>query len=561
MAEATPKKKPFKFEITYELFTPSGERLRNVLLRENPGASQALTLGIVNALVQEKETITLHKLTEVSESKYHFKLQFAPGTLAKRAISVVGEDWAVTRVDSGDGAASLYVAWLSEDVTLAPEEMLMLVLQSVSAAPAAGPGVTLELSWKKPDTSPTAGSLLSTTPLGPGQGGEYELSANLPLGVRNRLGKPDVPLRAGFVGDNRVLNVTGPGSTLLLRLANTAPKESVNATVRFHYDASPGLSSQLLITLPVGRKDTHPWALGTADQIKDVVFGALEGWKRSGPEASDGGTRLTWTFTPTKDVELAPEAFLELSLSKLLTSHPDGPTHLLLRYSAVPGYWDGEIVCPIEKAPLVFGHRIDQEHDDSGNVGIGSSQPGVRLAVNGGDVRLNGAELHNSSAFAFRSHMSDAPDTAAARFFKENSTTPLLELLASGGLTLRGSGQTPLLELSTSGDFKLKGQKPFVLTTFKVAGDNPGSMFPEDWMQGGTTVTTVTTWEEALWIPVIIRSHPRANDTGLHAVKVEIVKDTTSGKWAVQCTPGTTIPPFDIDVLFLRRELAEIETR
>ena len=105
-----PKKRPFDFDIRYELFDARGERLRDVLLIENPGSGQALGLGIVNALVQEGESLTLHRISEVSASRYHFRLRFPAGTLAPREASTVGADWAVLRVGNTDGTTDVFLA-------------------------------------------------------------------------------------------------------------------------------------------------------------------------------------------------------------------------------------------------------------------------------------------------------------------------------------------------------------------------------------------------------------------------------------------------------------------
>src|SRR5262249_20767927 len=148
------------------------------------------------------------------------------------------------------------------------------------------------------------------------------------------------------------------------------------------------------------------------DQLNDVVFGTLQNWQISAPAPSADGTLLEWTFTPTQDVELAPQAFLELSLSKLVTRHPDGPTQIVLRYSAVPGYWDGEIVCPIEKAPLVFGHKFDAENDHRSNVGIRHSAPDAGLYLDGHLLLHRGQsqiqnEIQNGGPLLFRSDVDD----------------------------------------------------------------------------------------------------------------------------------------------------------
>ncbi|WP_437774743.1 phage tail protein [Sorangium sp. So ce1097] len=258
--------------------------------------------------------------------------------------------------------------------------------------------------------------------------------------MRSRRGKPDIPLRAGFFGSHRVLNVNDQESTMFLRLANTAPAGSAAATVRFHKGATPELSSKLVVALPVGPQETHPWALGTAEQIAKVQLGALANWTRSGPAASADGTLQEWTFTPTSDVELAPQAFLEITLSKLVTSHPDGPTYLVLRYSAVPGYWDGELVCPVEKAPLVFGHKVDATHDHRGNVGIGRSAPDARLSLDGHLWMQGGKEILSTGTFVFRADV-DNNDTHGdvAHFYHPWGHDPALKVTSIGDLYPAGT--------------------------------------------------------------------------------------------------------------------------
>jgi hypothetical protein len=63
-----------------------------------------------------------------------------------------------------------------------------------------------------------------------------------------------------------------------------------------------------------------------------------------------------------------------VELSKIVTAHPTGTANLYLRYKYVPGYQDGEFICPIEKAPLVFPEK---------NVGIGTTSPSQKFEVVG----------------------------------------------------------------------------------------------------------------------------------------------------------------------------------
>ncbi|MBM7116090.1 phage tail protein [Archangium primigenium] len=438
MADTTAdKKKPFGFEVNYELFNTRGERLRERLLIENPGAAQVLMLGIVNALVKENERITLNPREQADSTNHHFRLRFAANTLARRSVGVEGEDWVSSRVDNSDGSTEIFLSWRSPAVTLQPGEWLSVGLKGVSAQPEAGAQVVMELKWPKPtiEKDPTAALTIELN--GPGQGGEYELEAQRPLGTLNRQGRPDNPLRVGFVGNNQVLNVDNAQGTLRLRLSNEAPVGSQEGTLRFMYDTnSLTRTSRLVVALPVGTVADAPWALGTEQQVKDITFSTLPDWSRSAATLSADKTRLEWTFTPTKEVTLAPRAAWELQLGKLVTQHPDGPTELVVRCENVPGYWDGERVCVIEKAPLVFGQKVDASHDYSGHVGVGNPNPTVRFYLQGGHLRANNADIQHEKSFVFRSDMAKTGDFDAARFLKHDETTPLMALRSNGRLEL-----------------------------------------------------------------------------------------------------------------------------
>ncbi|MFY0570235.1 phage tail protein [Archangium lansingense] len=503
MADEKPKKKPFAFEVSYELFNAREERLREVLLIENPGSGQVMQLGIANALVAENERITLHQRTSANATTNHFRLRFPQGTLARRTVGVEGEDWLVSRVDNQDGTTDVFLSWGSPDVTLEPGEWLTLGLKGVSAEPGVGAQVVMELKWPKPETDPATSSALTISPTGPGQPGDYELEAQKPLGVRNRRGKPDCPLRAGFAGANQVLNVGNEMSTLYLRLSNEAPAGSQGGTLRFVYDANePTRTSRLVVALPVGTVADSPWALGTEQQVKDITFSTLTDWNRSAATLSTDGAWMEWTFTPTKEVTLAPREFLQLQLSKLVTLHPNGPTQLLVRYENVPGFWDGERMCVIEKAPLVFGQKVDASHDYSSHVGIGNANPTARLYLRGGHLRLHDAEVQNEGTLVFRSDADNSGDSSVARFFKKDETDSLMSLSATGALSTRGdliSGGRLMLTLGVmagghlvaSGDLQIGGRamdKTGWLVPVGTIVCYGGETAPEGWLRCDGTI-------------------------------------------------------------------------
>ncbi|MFP4121498.1 MAG: LamG-like jellyroll fold domain-containing protein [Coleofasciculus sp.] len=86
------------------------------------------------------------------------------------------------------------------------------------------------------------------------------------------------------------------------------------------------------------------------------------------------GQSSEWIIT-IEDVEkafLEAGDFIRLTLSNVISSSVSGHTNLYLRYENIPGYWDGQFVVPIEKAPILYRKN---------KVGIGISEPSATLEI------------------------------------------------------------------------------------------------------------------------------------------------------------------------------------
>ncbi|PTL81143.1 hypothetical protein DAT35_23755 [Vitiosangium sp. GDMCC 1.1324] len=425
----TPQKRPFDFQVVYQI--PGEEPLRDVLLTED----LPLELRVTNALLQENEAILLNTLTEVSPEQFHFLLECRAGLLAPANTTTPDGNWKLLRVEeSGHDTTQIFLAWTQATKRLEAGEMLTVPLKGLFMAPeVARPTLPLLLSWPEltPATASSTGPL-SVEPFIPGEGSDYELEAYLILQKKIWGGKARIPLRLDSVGTHRVLNVNNQPNTLVFRITNNSPPGSGGENITFHYNASkPTENSFLQLRLPVGTVAQRPYALGTSDQLKDITR-ALPGFKAETGSLSPDGTMMIFQLTPTASLVLKPGEHRDLTVSNLVTGHPSGLSELELTYHQVPGFRDGKLTCPVEKAPLVFGRDAK-----GGSVGIGDNSSDARLAIRGGPLRLEGAEVQSKESMVFRSDEDKTGDSNVARFFVKDASTPLLTLDVNAKVSLR----------------------------------------------------------------------------------------------------------------------------
>jgi len=343
------------FHQTYPIdFNLFDEDDHQVIYIDDDPAAHSLNFEVANASRKNINLIQMNGNAAGAEN-HNFELRFRPRTLSAVSldkIAVAETNWSVAKATQPDGGVSLYFL-ATGGGTIKPGDKMKLTLRNVSADTADGArGTRVELNYRQlqyPDiVSPISGTRLQH------------------LSIVNQSGKKNIPLHVGFVGSNTVLNDGVSSTDLVLRITNLLKDESIPLN-----PAKSATPSKFIISFDTQADgEFKEWALGTTAQIRAIIPQAA-GWKTP---IEGQGVSTQWAVTHDTKTSLAPGEAILVALKNIITSSPSGHTHIYLQYENIPGYWDGQFVCAIEKAPILY--RNDK-------VGIGVANPGEKLDVAG----------------------------------------------------------------------------------------------------------------------------------------------------------------------------------
>ena len=338
-----------------------------------------------------------------SRDNHHFELVFRNGVLSDKTLKklrenkedvIVSKDakgqWDLfcpPREDSQTGTVSVYFLYKDTSKLFGPNESLIIPLRNISANAGSGArGTRVELKPNQltydGETTPITGSRIQH------------------LQIISHLGSRRVPLHVGFVGSNRILNDGSSANTLVLQLMNVLKSEG-DTSVTLTKD------SEFLISFDVqSSTEVAPWSLckegeieglkandsiivAQTDYRRNVVFDPngnpvsnAIGWKVTRTDHGQGESPV-WSIAPKLDIVLQHDDYIQIYISNIKTSLPSGLTNLYLDYRRIPGFWDGQVVCMIEKAPLLFYDAKNQQGTYTGElrVGIGAVNPQAKLEI------------------------------------------------------------------------------------------------------------------------------------------------------------------------------------
>lgn len=348
---------------------PDGEKLNVDLLNTSPHGL-AFASAAPNA--------------QPDADNFHFELRFRPGTLAPAAfgtprskgqIRLSGpQGWSMSPpvVHPANGTVSLYFLHRGSGdggrLTIPGGGVVSLLLRGISADPAGGArGTRVEFRYRDLYHAGSDNRL----------GGDDTVRSRIKhLSIVNHRGKAHLPLHVGFAGSNTILNMDGKPNALTLRITNVMrldPAYPERSTLSLAGRGST-VPSEFLFSFDVEPDNA------TADQKKDWALGVLNQVSKIGfmhddvpvPNIDTEGQSPLWQLILPADKDLAAGDHLQIELSGIVSSLPNGQANLYVHYRNVPGYWDGQLVCIVEKSPLVQRGK---------DVGVGVADPGGRLHV------------------------------------------------------------------------------------------------------------------------------------------------------------------------------------
>jgi hypothetical protein len=350
---------------------------------DDPKEDYKLNLELRNTSAQEIKFETLGD--KASKDKHHFELVFRNGVLSDKTLKKLREnkDEIVLKTgpwdlyspgESQSGTISVYLLYKDNETSkpFKPGQSLIIPLRNISANAGSGArGIRIELKLNQlayiGETTPITGSRIQH------------------LQIINHLGSRRLPLHIGFAGSNRILNDGFSANTLVLQLMNVL-KSQQDTSVKLKSD------SKFLISFDVQSGNVvAPWSLCTEGEIKELSIIVA---KKGNPVSDAGqwdvartdhgqGESPVWSLSPKQDTDLKRDHYIQIQISNIKTSLPSGLTNLYLEYRNIPGFWDGQVVCAIEKAPLLFYDVKNQQRQYTGElrVGIGSVNPGAKLEI------------------------------------------------------------------------------------------------------------------------------------------------------------------------------------
>ena len=427
----------FRRTYPFDLYVHDGQDQEVLYITDAPGG-KPLHVEIANASGQAA-TLFAPADPTAGPRNYHFALRMRPGTLSETSLQAAQEKlgaaleplgWRGNAGLEADGTAALYFLHPA-GLALTAGQTLSFVFPHASADAGGGArGTRVEMRFAQlafgGGAAPVTGRRLAH------------------LNVVNHQGEREIPLHAGFVGNDVVLNDNQTLSDLTLRIANTREDGAIAFT-----GPAGDAPSRLIVSFDAQAPgQTRDWALADADQVvligvdaRAVHGSTSEAWKVDDPDPE--AQTPQWIVTPLADTELAVGEWMEIALTGVKSGLPSGPATMYVRYQNVPGYWDGQLTAPMEK-----GRVVQQD----AYVGIGTVAPQDALHVVG-SLRVDSGEIRGTGPITLHPDVDRSGD-GSIRFLRADGGEALR--MAADGKVGIGTA-APAESLHTAGNLRVDG--------------------------------------------------------------------------------------------------------
>lgn len=394
------------------------DEVQNVLYISDETTPQTFQLELTNSSDQNILINRIGMSNKADSSNYHFALTFTPNTFEKSLPdsdpSVSGENlpesWTASAVEEQTtGRISVYFLYIgATSRKLGASEKLSFTLEYGSAGKAGGArGTTVELQYTEIYYEKDSATSLQGTRI-------------KNVDIVNQRGKKNIPLHVGFSGPNTILNDAGSGekasgiaSTLNICITNILQEDALSFRTS-DLDSARNTKFTILFEDLEG----EDWDLASPEQLQAINIRSTQISFASGNKIETnlvtekvGAQGQLPTFEITPKADLGAGEYIDIELTNIYTNKASGFANIYIKYEDVPGYWDGQFVLPVEKTPIVQKHKnvgigvmpdgsarlmvagdlkVSGAAQFTGNVGIGTTDPGAKLEVSG-ELKVTGS--------------------------------------------------------------------------------------------------------------------------------------------------------------------------
>lgn len=388
--------------LAFELINNAGDAI--VFIDNNPQSEgQEMHLAFLNNYT---ESLFFAPLTgSASSSNYHLKLQvkhnycqyFSKASLANIKLSSTSATNFQMTIDTSDNRYAYFYIINTNQLEMLPNVRQYIGLTGFKASSKSGPMASTAIrlvyqnayDYKQKPLQPISNHF------------DNEIR------IKNANGLENIPLHAGILGTQSVLNDGKTPNILTIGLENIAIANPTKpGAENIYYDTSTTLVISYKQEPNSSPPWAYPWALTTQAAFSNSVVAnppiiQLNRLPTTYWRAEISKDSTAWVIKADSIQSFSPKDVLSIELSGIISALPDGVSHIYVHYHNIKGYYDGFFSIPVTKSSIL-------EKEDRVGIGLLPTQAQT-LQVNGGIIARMGPPGNNgdrNNGYAFNKNKS-----------------------------------------------------------------------------------------------------------------------------------------------------------